>query len=75
MLNQKVNELYLCRMIPLFYFAISTPPVAPASVSEYPQAAADPRLTKEFLYVTVDSKLSCGLRVYLCQYDFFTVAS
>ena len=44
----------------LFYFAISTPPVAPGYVSINLKAATKSKLTKELLDVTVDSKLPGG---------------
>ena len=43
---------------PLSYFAISTPPVAPDSVSKNLKTAFEAPLTKELLDVAVDSKLT-----------------
>lgn len=51
---------------PLVHFAISTPPVAPESVSKHLRAEAKRRLTESLLDVTVNSKLSRGQGPHLC---------
>ena len=53
----------------LFYFAISTPPVAPDSVSKHLEPAFESPLTKELLDVTVDSELARSKPSRRCQHS------